>query len=60
MANPGWAQDRDKLIDRVSAASTLLDENMAAPESRIPVEILGSAECEADVPSMLKGGVIVG
>jgi lipid-binding SYLF domain-containing protein len=33
---------------------------MAAPDSSIPDEILGSAQCVAVVPSLLKGGFIVG
>jgi SH3 domain-containing YSC84-like protein 1 len=57
----GWAQgDRDKVIGRVDAAGTVMNEIMAAPDNGIPEEILGSAECVAVVPSMLKGGFIVG
>src|SRR5512141_1378778 len=33
---------------------------MGTPDKGIPEEILGSAECVAVVPSMLKGGFIVG
>jgi len=57
----GWAEgDRDKIMERVQAAGTVLDEIMAAPDKGIPEEILGSAECVAIVPSLLKGGLIVG
>jgi SH3 domain-containing YSC84-like protein 1 len=57
----GWAQgDRDKVEDRVSEAGTVMNEIMGAPDKGIPEEILGSAECIAVVPSMLKGGFIVG
>src|SRR5438128_10323477 len=49
-----------KAADRVKAAAKVLDEIEAAPDQGIPEEILGSAECVAVVPSMLKGGVIVG
>ncbi len=52
--------DRDKVIDRLDAAGTVLDEIMAAPDKGIPQEILGSAECVAVVPSLLKGGFVVG
>jgi lipid-binding SYLF domain-containing protein len=49
------AQDRQKVVDRVKASGTILDEIMGAPDQGIPSEILGSAECVAIVPSMLKG-----
>src|SRR5438128_12092696 len=49
-----------KAADRVKAAAKVLDEIEAAPDQGIPEEILGSAECVAVVPSMLKGGFIVG
>jgi SH3 domain-containing YSC84-like protein 1 len=55
-----WAEDRDKLVERVDSAGTVLDQIMAAPDSNIPDEILSSAECVAVVPSLLKGGFIVG
>jgi lipid-binding SYLF domain-containing protein len=49
-----------KASDRVQAASDVLNEIESAPDSGIPEEILGKAECVAVVPSMLKGGFIVG
>lgn len=49
-----------KAGDRVQAAADVLNEIEGAPDSGIPQEILGSAECVAVVPSMLKGGFIVG
>src|SRR5256712_5318493 len=52
--------DQGKAADRVKAAAKVLDEVEAAPDQGIPEEILGSAECVAVVPSMLKGGFIVG
>jgi lipid-binding SYLF domain-containing protein len=60
LAAPLWAQERDKLVERVSSAGAVLDQIMAAPDSGIPDEILKSAECVAIVPSLLKGGFIVG
>jgi len=54
------AADRDKIVDRVDAAATVLDEIMAAPDKGIPEEVLGSAQCIAVVPSLLKGGFVVG
>ena len=40
-----------KAVDRVQAASEVLNEIEAAPDSGIPEEILGRAECVAVVPS---------
>jgi lipid-binding SYLF domain-containing protein len=45
---------------RSQAAADVLDEIQGAPDKGIPQEVLGSAECVAVVPSMLKGGFIVG
>ena len=38
----------------------MLDEIESAPDQGIPEEVLGSAQCVAVVPTMLKGGFIVG
>ena len=51
-----YADDREKSIDRVDNAGTILNEIMSAPDSGIPEEILSSAKCVAVVPSLLKGG----
>jgi SH3 domain-containing YSC84-like protein 1 len=53
-------KDNSKAADRIEAAGTVLDEIQNAPDNRIPEEVLGSAECVAVVPSMLKGGFIFG
>ena len=53
-------QKDSKAVDRAQAAATVLNEIQSAPDSGIPREVLGSAECVAVVPSMLKGGFIVG
>ncbi len=45
---------------RLQAAATVLNEIMAAPDKGIPSDILGSAKCVAVVPSLLKGGFVVG
>jgi lipid-binding SYLF domain-containing protein len=55
--NPGR---ESKASDRVQAAANVLNEIQGAPDSGVPREILGKAECVAVVPSMLKGGFIVG
>src|ERR1700726_3166082 len=49
-----------KAADRVHAGAGVLNNNTGAPDKGIPQEWLGSAECVAVVPSMLKGGFIVG
>jgi len=49
-----------KANDRVQAAADVLNEIQAAPDKGIPQKILGSSECVAVVPSMLKGGFIFG
>jgi lipid-binding SYLF domain-containing protein len=57
------AQDQpreSKASDRVQAAADVLNEIQGAPDSGIPQEVLSRAECVAVVPSMLKGGFIVG
>jgi lipid-binding SYLF domain-containing protein len=48
-----------KASDRAQAAADVLNEIQGAPDSGIPQEVLGSAQCVAVVPSMLKGGFIV-
>jgi lipid-binding SYLF domain-containing protein len=49
-----------KAADRAQAAADVLDEIQGAPDKGIPQEVLGSAQCVAVVPSLLKGGFIVG
>src|SRR5512142_191718 len=61
LATLSWAEgDRDKVLDRVTEAGTVMNEIMGAPDKGIPEEILGSAECVAVVPSLLKGGFVLG
>jgi len=55
------ADDEDnKAADRVKSASTILEEIQAAPDTGIPDEVMGSAQCVAVVPSMLKAGFVFG
>ena len=53
-------QKESKATDRVQGAADVLNEIQSAPDSGIPQNILGHAECVAVVPSMLKGGFVVG
>jgi lipid-binding SYLF domain-containing protein len=52
--------DQSKVTERVQAASEVINQIMAAPDKGIPEEVMGSAQCVAVVPSMLKGGFIFG
>jgi SH3 domain-containing YSC84-like protein 1 len=54
------ADDQTKAADRVQAAADVLNAIQSAPDQGIPEEVLGSADCVAVVPSMLKGGFIFG
>src|ERR1700675_1703365 len=54
------AESNTKASGRIEAAGTVLEEIEAAPGQRIPEEVLGSAECVAVVPSLLKAGFVVG
>ena len=56
-----FADDDDtKASGALQSAATVLDEIQGAPDQGMPEEVLGSAECVAVVPSMLKAGFIVG
>ena len=54
------ADESQKPNERVQAAADVLNEIQNTPDNGIPSEVFGSAECVAVVPSMLKGGFIVG
>ena len=56
----GVAFASEAAASRLGSATTVLNEIMATPDSGIPAEILGSAKCIAVVPSLLKGGFVVG
>jgi lipid-binding SYLF domain-containing protein len=47
-------------VKRVASAATVFDEIMATPDQGIPREILESARCVAVIPSMIKGGFVLG
>jgi lipid-binding SYLF domain-containing protein len=54
-----FAAETSKAVQRVQSAASVLNEIEGAPDQGIPQEILGSADCVAVVPSMLKGGFMV-
>ena len=64
MSGAMYAKDEDDKVSdqvkRINSAANVLDETMGAPDKGIPQEILESAKCVAVVPSMIKGGFIVG
>jgi len=71
LMSTGFAQKKDAtssdtskndsdIAKRIDAAAKVLDEIMATPDKRIPEDALASAKCIAVVPSMIKGGFIVG
>jgi SH3 domain-containing YSC84-like protein 1 len=57
-----WAEDEGptKAVQRLDAAGKVLNEIQSAPDTGIPQEVLGSAECVAVVPTMLNGGFVFG
>ena len=63
LCGSAWAENgkrRAAELERIQAAGRVMDEIMAAPDKGIPTNILSDAECVAIVPSLLKGGFIVG
>jgi lipid-binding SYLF domain-containing protein len=52
--------DENHAANRTKSAATILEEIQGAPDTGIPDEVMGSAECVAVVPSMLKGGFMFG
>jgi lipid-binding SYLF domain-containing protein len=52
--------EENQAANRVKAASIVLEEIQNAPDTGIPDEVMGSAECVAVVPSMLKAGFVFG
>ncbi len=47
-------------VKRINTAAKVLDEIMNVPDKGIPEGLLASARCVAVVPSLIKGGFIVG
>ena len=53
-------EENNPTTGRVKAAATVLEEIQTAPDTGIPDEVMGSADCVAVVPSMLKAGFVFG
>jgi len=58
--NSATAAAESDTIKRLNEAAKVLDEIMTVPDKGIPEGILASAKCVAVVPSLIKGGFIVG
>jgi lipid-binding SYLF domain-containing protein len=54
------AETRADAIARISDATTVLNEIMAAPDKAIPQEILEKAQCVGLIPGVKKAGFVVG
>jgi SH3 domain-containing YSC84-like protein 1 len=56
-----WADtNRSEEVKRIQSAANVMNDIMTAPDKGIPEDILSSAMCVAVVPSMIKGGFILG
>ena len=61
VASAAWAEtDREATVNRLDHAGRVLHEIMAAPDKGVPEEVLEHAKCVAVVPSLLKGGFVLG
>ncbi|MDE3105126.1 MAG: lipid-binding SYLF domain-containing protein [Acidobacteriota bacterium] len=54
------ASDREKLAERLTAASDVISEVMSTPDKAIPSSILSGASCVVVVPSYKKAAFVVG
>src|SRR5271169_2439893 len=56
-----WAdQTKTEVVERLQSSATSLREIAGAPDKGIPEEVYKGAKCVAVVPSMIKGGFILG
>jgi lipid-binding SYLF domain-containing protein len=53
-------EGRTEVTDRLNDAAKVLDELMGTPDNSIPETVLGKAKCVAVIPSMVKGGFVIG
>ena len=56
----GMKEDRTEVNDRLNDAAKVLDELMGTPDNSIPSTVLARAKCVAVIPSMVKGGFVIG
>lgn len=58
--NTATSSSQSDTVKRLDEAAKVLDEIMTVPDKGIPEGIMASAKCVAVVPSLIKGGFIVG
>jgi SH3 domain-containing YSC84-like protein 1 len=58
--NAATSSNQSDTVKRLDEAAKVLDEIMTVPDKGIPEGIMASAKCVAVVPSLIKGGFIVG
>jgi lipid-binding SYLF domain-containing protein/osmotically-inducible protein OsmY len=56
----GLASAKHDVVERVQSAKTVFEEIMASPDKSIPRDLLEKAHCIVIVPSLKRGGFIVG
>ena len=54
------AYDTNKAESRIEAATNMLSEMMKMPDKGVPKDVLASAKCVIVIPSVKKGGFVVG
>lgn len=54
------AEDKQDDVDRLKAATEVIQQIMATPDKGIPEEVLDGAKCVAVVPHLIKGGFVFG
>lgn len=55
-----YAQDKEKLSERLTAAQDVMNEIMATPDKGIPSSILSGADCVTVIPAYKKGAFVIG
>ena len=56
----GVAEPKAEAVDRMNDAANILNQLVSAPDNSIPDTVLAKAKCIAIVPSMIKGGFVIG
>src|SRR4030095_8372249 len=59
-ANLSLVHAETKEADRLEAAAKVFQESMETPDRSVPTDLLERCECLAIIPSMKKGGFILG
>lgn len=60
LASVCLAADKNEAVDRVNEAGEVFNEIMSTPDRAIPADLLAKAHCVIIVPSLKKGGFIIG